>query len=138
MKVRDVMTKAVAFCRLDAPLSEAAELMWTKGCGFLPVVGEGGHHQGIDLVDAIFCTKLAHGPRRHLKMDLWIKREESCEVFNCGGIAVDSVTDVETRAQRYELRDVWNTPAEERPHERILGCGKGMINFPEYPFRRRL
>ena len=43
MKVRDGMRKQAAFCGLDTTLAEAAELMCKNGCGFLPVVGEGGN-----------------------------------------------------------------------------------------------
>ncbi|HYL38250.1 MAG TPA: CBS domain-containing protein [Bryobacteraceae bacterium] len=43
MKVREVMTKETAFCGLDTSLAEATQLMSKRGCGFLPVVGEGGN-----------------------------------------------------------------------------------------------
>lgn len=38
MKIATLMTTNVATCRLDEPLSAAAERMWTRDCGVLPVV----------------------------------------------------------------------------------------------------
>jgi len=35
MKVRDVMTKQVAFCGPETNLAQAVELMWKNACGFL-------------------------------------------------------------------------------------------------------
>ncbi len=43
MKVREVMTKETAFCGLETNLAAAVKLMVKHGCGFLPVVGEGGN-----------------------------------------------------------------------------------------------
>jgi len=42
MKIRDVMTKPVAFCGPEANLAGAVELMRKNACGFLPVAGKGG------------------------------------------------------------------------------------------------
>ncbi len=47
MKVREVMTKRVAFCGPDTNLAEAVELMWTNACGFFPVAGEGDTYRVI-------------------------------------------------------------------------------------------
>jgi len=43
VKVSDVMTKQAVFCGLDATLAAAVALMRKGGCGFLPVVGDGGN-----------------------------------------------------------------------------------------------
>jgi CBS domain-containing protein len=47
MKVRDVMTKQAVFCGPETNLAQAVEMMWKDACGFLPVVGEGGHVIGV-------------------------------------------------------------------------------------------
>jgi len=57
MKVRDVLRKQAMFCGLDTTLAEAAELMWKNGCGFLPVVGEGGNVIGA-ITDRDMCIAL--------------------------------------------------------------------------------
>jgi CBS domain-containing protein len=40
MKVRDVMTTEVGYCQSDAPLAQAAEIMWQRDCGVVPIVDE--------------------------------------------------------------------------------------------------
>lgn len=40
MKVRDCMTTEVGYCQSDAPLSQAADIMWQRDCGVVPVVDE--------------------------------------------------------------------------------------------------
>jgi|SRR5579871_295467 len=47
MQVREVMTKVTAFCGLDTTLRDAIERMERYGCGFLPVIGEGGNVVGV-------------------------------------------------------------------------------------------
>jgi CBS domain-containing protein len=57
MKVRDVMTKQAVFCGLDTTLAAAVEVMSGNGCGFLPVVGEGGNVIGA-ITDRDICIAL--------------------------------------------------------------------------------
>lgn len=57
MKVRDVMSKQAVYCGLDTTLAEAAEVMCKNGCGFLPVVGEGGNVIGA-ITDRDMCIAL--------------------------------------------------------------------------------
>ena len=40
MKVKKIMRAEVASCSLDAPITEAARIMWENDCGFVPVVEE--------------------------------------------------------------------------------------------------
>lgn len=47
MKVQDIMTKEVSYCDPGTNAAAAAELMWTRNCGALPVVEDGGHVAGI-------------------------------------------------------------------------------------------
>jgi CBS domain-containing protein len=80
MKVRDVMTKDAVFCRLDTPLSVAAELMWKRGCGFLPVVGDGGNVIGV-ITDR--DLSIAFGTRNRRPSDLQVKEVMSGQLFTC-------------------------------------------------------
>jgi len=48
MKVQEVMRERAVFCGLDTTLAAAVDLMCKNGCGFLPVVGEGGNVIGRD------------------------------------------------------------------------------------------
>ncbi|MGD0668586.1 MAG: CBS domain-containing protein [Bryobacteraceae bacterium] len=47
MRVDDIMTKGVSFCDPGTNAAAAAEIMWTRNCGSLPVVENGGHVVGI-------------------------------------------------------------------------------------------
>ena len=40
MKVKDVMVQAAAFCNPETNLGAAVEMMWSRDCGFLPVVDD--------------------------------------------------------------------------------------------------
>jgi CBS domain-containing protein len=80
MKVRDVMTQRATFCRLDTPLSEAADLMWKNGCGFLPVIGEGGNVIGV-ITDR--DVSVAFGTRRRRPSELLAKDVMSSSLFTC-------------------------------------------------------
>jgi len=40
MKVRDMMSKEVVGCWPDSSLTAAAQIMWAKDCGVLPVLGD--------------------------------------------------------------------------------------------------
>jgi CBS domain-containing protein len=39
MRVKEIMTKSPVYCSGDTNLAAAAEIMWNRNCGFLPVVG---------------------------------------------------------------------------------------------------
>jgi len=70
MKVRDVMRKAAVFCGLDTNLAVAVELMCKNGCGFLPVVGEGGNVIGV-ITDRDICIAL--GTRNQKPTEVLVK-----------------------------------------------------------------
>ena len=70
MKVRDVMKKQAVCCVLDTCLGAAVELMHKNGCGFLPVLGEGGNVVGV-ITDRDICVAL--GTRNRKPSDLPVK-----------------------------------------------------------------
>ena len=41
MKVNKLMQADLAACAPDAPIAEAAKIMWERDCGFIPVVEDG-------------------------------------------------------------------------------------------------
>ncbi len=47
MRVRDIMTKEVASCNPGTNAAAAAEIMWNRNCGALPIVEDGGKVVGI-------------------------------------------------------------------------------------------
>jgi len=50
MKVEQLMTKQVATCRADQNASDAAQIMWDRDCGFVPIVDDAQHGEVIGLV----------------------------------------------------------------------------------------
>jgi len=47
MRVEDVMTKDVSFCNPGTNAAAAAEIMWNRDCGVLPVLEDSGQVIGI-------------------------------------------------------------------------------------------
>ena len=86
MKVREVMTKQATFCHPDTSLSQAAELMWKRKCGFLPVMGEGGNVIGV-ITDR--DIGIALGARNRRPSEVFVKDVVSARLFTC--TADDSV-----------------------------------------------
>jgi len=57
MRVQDIMTKPAKYCTSGMNLAQAAELLWTAGCGALPVVDDHQDVIGI-LTDRDICIRL--------------------------------------------------------------------------------
>src|SRR5579862_7787127 len=80
MKVRDVMTQNVASCGRETNLAQAVQLMWEHGCGFVPVVGEGGN------VIAVITDRdiaIALGTREQRASEIHVSDVMSQKLFTC-------------------------------------------------------
>jgi len=86
MKVSEVMRKPTVECRPDTTLSAAAELMWKRRCGFLPVIGEGGNLIGV-ITDHDISVSLSTRPQR--PSELFVKDAMPAKLFACA--AGDSI-----------------------------------------------
>jgi len=86
MKISEVMTKQATFCNPDSSLSTAAESMWKRKCGFLPVIGEGGNVIGV-ITDR--DISIALGTRNRRPSEVLVKDVMSGRLFAC--TADDSV-----------------------------------------------
>lgn len=42
MKVAELMTREIRVCHIDDTINRAAQIMWERDCGFVPVVGTDG------------------------------------------------------------------------------------------------
>ena len=80
MKVEKVMTKEVRFCSPLTNLAEAAEMMWTDGCGILPVVDERSSVIGM-ITDRDICIAL--GTRDVNAAALQVKDVSLPKLFSC-------------------------------------------------------
>ncbi len=58
MKVFEVMTIEVGFCRLEDDLTTAAQIMWEKDCGVVPVVDAENRVVGV-ITDRDICIAAA-------------------------------------------------------------------------------
>jgi CBS-domain-containing membrane protein len=63
MKVRDMMTKEVYGCWPDSSLAAAAQIMWAKDCGALPVLEDDDSVVGM-ITDRDISIAIAMTPRR--------------------------------------------------------------------------
>lgn len=63
MKVQDVMTAEVGFCQTEDSLAQAANIMWAKDCGAVPVVDVENRVAGI-ITDRDICIAVATRERR--------------------------------------------------------------------------
>jgi len=79
MRVRDVMVKDVKFCNRQMNLAAAAEILWDKGCGALPVV-EDGRVLGI-ITDR--DISIALGTRNARAADVLVRDVALPKVFYC-------------------------------------------------------
>ena len=70
MKVQEVMRKQAVICELDTTLAAAVELMRKNGCGFLPIIGEGGNVIGV-ITGRDICIAL--GTRNQKPTDVLVK-----------------------------------------------------------------
>jgi CBS domain-containing protein len=80
MKVRDVMMRTPASCRPETNLGAAAEILWNRNCGFLPVVNAQGKVIGV-LTDRDICIAL--GTRNRLPGEITVGEVISGKVFAC-------------------------------------------------------
>jgi CBS domain-containing protein len=69
MQVQDIMNKDVSFCSPGTNAAAAAEMMWRRNCGILPIVEEGGRVVGI-VTDRDLCIALGTSNRRAAELPL--------------------------------------------------------------------
>lgn len=58
MKIQEVMTQDVKFCKPETNLAEAATTLWDADCGLLPVIDEAGKVIGV-ISDRDICMAVA-------------------------------------------------------------------------------
>jgi CBS domain-containing protein len=80
MKVVDIMTRTAYQCRPETNLGSATEFMWTRNCGFLPVVGQEGKVVGV-ITDRDICVAL--GTRHRPAGDITVAEVMSLKVHSC-------------------------------------------------------
>jgi CBS domain-containing protein len=90
MRVKELMTHPVYSCSVHDHANEAAQIMWERDCGVVPVVDGGGRVVGV-LTDRDLCMA-AHFQNRALT-DIPVAGVMAQQVCTCG--ADDDVVDAE-------------------------------------------
>jgi CBS domain-containing protein len=80
MKVKEVMTQSAVCCGPETNVGRAAELMWNRNVGMLPVVDNDGKLIGV-LTDRDIC--IAMGTRNRLPGELTVGEIAIREIFTC-------------------------------------------------------
>ena len=80
MKVRDIMARTPASCNMDTNLGTAAEILWHRNCGILPVLNGEQRVVGV-ITDRDICIAL--GTRNRLPGEITAGEVASGNVFAC-------------------------------------------------------
>jgi CBS-domain-containing membrane protein len=80
MKVKDVMTKKVNTCTTETDLAAAAESMWRRDCGFLPIVDTIGEVVGV-ITDRDIC--IAAGCHRRDPATVLVREVMAQRLYSC-------------------------------------------------------
>lgn len=99
MRVDQIMTTPVLYCRSNESLEQAAKKLWDHDCGALPIVNDEGHLVGM-LTDRDICmAALFQGkPLR----DLRVEEAMAKQVITCK--ASDSIEDAERIMEQEQIR----------------------------------
>src|SRR5215471_17753465 len=96
MQVAEIMTKDVCSCSPGMNAATAAELMWNKNCGSLPIVEDGGRVVGI-VTDRDLFLALGTSNRRPAELPLGEIMHKDLALCNPGN---DVRNALKTMAQR--------------------------------------
>lgn len=99
MKVREIMTSDVSYCRADASLTQVAAIMWHRDCGVVPVVDENQKVVGI-ITDRDIAIALA--TRNRLASEITASDVISGSVKTC--LPDDKAEDALKRLRKLQLR----------------------------------
>jgi predicted transcriptional regulator len=80
MRVKQLMTKNVNWCRPENNLAELAEMMWNQRCGALPILDNSGSVIGI-ITDRDICIAL--GTRNIKASDVLAREVSPPRYFSC-------------------------------------------------------
>lgn len=122
MQVQDIMTKQVSYCSPGTNAAAAAEIMWTRNCGSLPIVENGGSVVGMVTDRDLF---IALGTRNLNAADLAVG-----EVMN---------RDLAICAPDDDVRDALKTMAQHQIHRLPVvdqdGALKGILSLDDIALR---
>jgi CBS-domain-containing membrane protein len=98
MNVEEVMTKDVKCCAADATLAKAAQLMWEKDCGCMPVCDRDGRVIGMITDRDICMSAWTKGRALH---ELRVEGAMAHGIVSCR--VQDALTTAEAKMQEHQL-----------------------------------
>ena len=98
MRAEQVMTRDVATCAPSDTLNRAAQLMWERDCGVIPVVDD---ERVVGVLTDRDCCMAAYTKGRRLD-DISVGEVMSSDVKSCS--PDEAVGDVETRMSKFQIR----------------------------------
>jgi len=99
MKVFEVMTIDVGFCNPEDNLTKAAQIMWEKDCGIVPVIDAEKRVIGV-ITDRDICIAAASRNRRTSSIkasEMYFRPLKTCAME-------DDVKDVLRRMRKYKIK----------------------------------
>ena len=108
MKVFEVMTIDAGFCRLEDDLTKAAQIMWEKDCGVVPVVDAQKRVAGV-ITDRDIC--IAAATRNRKTSQIKASEMNFCAPVVCA--PKDDVKDILRRMRKYKVRRLCVTNEEK-------------------------
>jgi CBS domain-containing protein len=101
MRIEQVMHKDVGSVRADQSLNDAAEIMWERDCGCVPVLGEDGSGRVIAMLTDRDICMAAYTQGKRLP-DLPVRAAMSHDVCACS--PGDSIEDAEAILRKAQVR----------------------------------
>lgn len=109
MKVREVMNQPAVTCRPEDTLNTAAQLMWERDCGAIPVVNEDGALVGM-LTDRDIC--MAAYTQGTALSAIPVQNAMARQIFTCH--ADNSLRDAEQLMSEKQIRRLPVVDGDER------------------------
>jgi CBS domain-containing protein len=122
MRVQDLMTKDVSCCDPSTNVAAAAEIMWNKNCGALPVVGNEGRVVGIVTDRDLF---IALGTTNRIPAQVPVG-----EIMNCEPVCCMPSDDLRTALQTMAARQIQRLPVVDN-----AGGLKGVLSVDDVVMR---
>ena len=135
MKVRDLMTTNIAFCRSETNLAAVGALMWEHDCGFIPIVGDTEKVTGV-ITDRDICIALSTRDRQ--PSQITAREVTSVPAFVCS-----PDDDIQTALQTMSKERLHRLPVVNNDgglvgilsiDDVVLRAGKGVGNKPEISY----
>ena len=122
MQVQEIMSKDVCFCSPQTNAAAAAEMMWRRNCGTLPIVEDGGRVVGI-VTDRDLGIALGTSNRRPAEVPVG-------EIMNRDLVVCNPGDDVRAALKTMAQRQLRRLPVVDE-----TGALKGVLSLSDIALR---